>query len=184
RDLRTNIGVRGDVTLIGQSVDHPHDLARLRGCASQPFAQWDVIQIHALIVTFAEAMPQHLTFGIQEQNAESVEGHQRMNGVRYLAEQLVQIQDRTEFLRKMSQGLQRPVLPVHTPVQPGILDRDRYARSDQLQQSAVLLTIRVQVNGLQIQNADQLVTDHHRNGKLRLHRVERRQIARIVVYVA
>ena len=128
-------------------------------------------------------MAQHFALGVHQQNAEGVEGHQRMSGLGDLAQQFVQIENRAEFLRQMRQRLERAVLAVDAAVEPRIVDGHRHARGDQLQQRAILLAISVQARGLQIDHAHQLAARQHGHGQFGLHGVQSRQIARIVANV-
>ena len=58
------------------------------------------------------------------------------------SQQLVEVEDRAEFLRKVRQGFQRAILPVDAPIEPRVVDGHGHARGDQLQQRAILLADR------------------------------------------
>ena len=129
-------------------------------------------------------MAQNLLLRVHQQDAEGVESHQRAHGLGDFAQQFVQIENRAELLREMRQRLERAVLPIDAPVQARVVDGDRDARGDQLQQGAILLAIGVQARGLQIDHAHQLAARQHGHGQFRLHGVESREVARIAANVA
>jgi hypothetical protein len=74
----------------------------------------------------------------------------------------------------MRQRLERAILAIYAAIQPRVVDGDGDARSDQLQQRAVLLAISVQARGLQIDDAHQFAAREHRNGQFSLHGIQSR----------
>ena len=62
-DFRADVGMRSDVARVGQRIGHAHDLARFGGGAGEPFAERDVVDVHALVVALAEAVAQHFALG-------------------------------------------------------------------------------------------------------------------------
>ena len=69
RDFGANIGVRGDVTRVGERVFDADGFAGLGRRAGDSAAKRDVVEVHALIVALAEAAAQDTLGGIQQQNA-------------------------------------------------------------------------------------------------------------------
>ena len=51
--------MRSDVARIRAGIQHAHGLARFRRGAGDALAQRNVVQVHALVVADAEAMPQN-----------------------------------------------------------------------------------------------------------------------------
>ncbi len=94
--------------------------------------------VPVLVVALAESALEHLAFLVHQENAEGVEVDQGANRHRHLRQQLINVKNRTELLRKMRQNSQRPVLPLHPPVEPRVIDRHRHAAGNQRQQRPVL----------------------------------------------
>ncbi len=182
-NFRADVGVGSDVTLVSQGIGDAYDFARFGGRAGEAFAERDVVEIHALVIALAETMAQYFAVRVEEQNAERVEGDEGMGGGGDLAQQFVQIQDGTELLRQVRECLQRAILAVDAAIEPRVVDGDRDAGGDQLEQGAILLAIGGQARGLQIDDAHQLAAREHRDGELGLDGIERGEIAGIVVNI-
>ena len=58
-DLGADVGMGGDIARVGCGIVHAHGLAGLGGGAGDALAERDVVDIHALVVAAAEAVPQH-----------------------------------------------------------------------------------------------------------------------------
>jgi hypothetical protein len=115
-ELGTNVGMRLDITRIERSVRDANRFPGLRGGAGNALPQRNIIDSHTLIETHAEPAAQQFLVGIDQINTEGVVVNQRANGRGDLAQQLVQIENRAELLRKVRKRPQRPVLPVHPAV--------------------------------------------------------------------
>ena len=179
RHLGTNLRVRRDVARIVHGVVHPNRFARLGCRTGNPFAQWNVVEIHALVVAFAETVAQQFPLRVHQHDAEGIVVDQRANGRRDLAQQLVQIQNRTEFLRQMRQHAERAVLVFDPPVEPGVVDRHRNPAREQPQQRAVMLGVGANPRGLHVDHAHQFATRDHRHREFGSHGIERADVARI-----
>ncbi len=107
-----------------------------------------------------------------------------MRGGGDLAQQLIQIEDRAEFLRQMRKRFQRAILAVHATVKARVVDRHGHARCNKLKQRPILFAIGGEPRGLQVDDAHQLSAGEHGHRQFALNRVERGQITRVATDVA
>ena len=73
----SNIGVRGNVSRIGQSVVDTNDFPLHRRSSRDALAERDVVEIDPLVVSFAEAMTKTAALRIHQQDAEGIIVDQR-----------------------------------------------------------------------------------------------------------
>ena len=183
-DFGANIRMRGDVARVLAGILHPHRGALLDGRAGDALAQRYVVQVHALVVTDAEAVAQQLPFGIHQQDVEGVVINQAAHRAGDLGQQLVDVQDRRKLLRNGGQGFERAVLSLDAAVEAGIIDRDGHSGGDQAQQGAVVFGVRVRARGLDVDDAHQLAARDHGDGQFGAHGFHGVQVAGVAAHVS
>src|SRR5271155_4413788 len=78
RDFRAHIRMRRDIARVSRRIGRPNDLARYRRRARDALAEWNIVDGDALVIALAEAMRENLPIGVQQENAEGIESHQRV----------------------------------------------------------------------------------------------------------
>ena len=176
-DFRTNIRVRGDVAGIGQCVLDTNRFALCGGSAGNSLPQRNIVEQHALIVTFAEPVAERTLFGIDQKNTEGVVVDERADGLGDFAEQLIELQDGGKLLREMGQDFRGPVLALDALVEPCIVDRGDRTGGQQPQQRGVLLGESILAGGLEIDDTDQFAAGHHGHGEFGANRIDGADVA-------
>src|SRR4051794_22623123 len=106
--------VSWNVSWITGHVAHSDDLPRFHCGTSDALIERDFVSGCLLVVALAEPAGQQLPGLVDKVDAECVEVDERTHGHRDFCEQLIQIEDGTEFLRNVGQHSQGAVLPLDT----------------------------------------------------------------------
>jgi hypothetical protein len=93
-----HVRVGCDIARIVQRIHHANGLAAFDGGPGDALSQGDIVKTHALVVAHAEAVPQNLSFRIDQEDTEGVVIDQLADGCRDLSEQLIHIENGAELL--------------------------------------------------------------------------------------
>src|ERR1035438_2147105 len=182
-NLGTHSRMRSDIAGIGGGVVDSDHLAGCCGRSSDAFAQRNVIEIHALVEADAEPMPKRLLRGIDQQDAESVVIDEAAHAGRYFAEQFVDIENGSEFVRNPREGTNRSVLALGPLVKLRIVNRGRDTAGDEAQHGAVVDFEAVRANGLNVDHSNEAAPGDHGHAQLAANGVGSAQVPMVARYV-
>ena len=100
-DFGADIGMRRNVSRIGQDVIDTNDLALLGGSACDPFPYRDIVEVHALVIPLAEAVAKAPILRVDKQDAEGIVVDERADRFGYLGQQLIELKDRRELIGEL-----------------------------------------------------------------------------------